>query len=435
MALYNARAALRTRGEWLRPNQLSLENRNILYFTIDTALQGLMMGGIFSFLSVFIVRLGATKYETGLLTSLPALMMVFAALPAGQLVQKQRDLVRFTNQVRAFHRGAILFAALLPFFASEHIITVIIVTWTLKAIVNSLLESSWMAVVAEVIPAHRRARVNGLRWTILSIVTAVAVAIFGYMLDRLPFPLNYQIVFLISFVGGSLGMLFWGKLRLADTSKAEAQETVRRPIREQIRAYWHSLQVPSFMRYQLTATVFRLGMHIPAALYSIYWIRELGASDLWIGWQTTASQLALIFGYTIWGRFISRKGYSAPLLICTAGLGLYPVLTALATSQVWLPLIAIVQGFFITGVNLSLFDTLLAVCPSDRRPSFIAVNMMLASLTLFTAPLLGSLLADWIDIRSVFFVAGGVHAAAALFFWSFRIAAETDRSVESFSKR
>lgn len=414
------RLCLRLRG--LRPQQLSLENRNILYVTVDTALQGLMMGGIFAFISVFIVRLGATKLETSLLTSLPAIVMALASIPSGQVIQRQRDLVRFTNLVRAFHRGSILLVALLPFFTRRGLVTLIIAIWTVKAITNALLDSSWMAVIAEVIPPRRRAEVNGRRWMILSIVTATATALFGYMLDRLPFPINYQLVFVISFIGGTLGMLFWGKLKIPESITVDETPADQRGVVERLTAYWRSLHVPSFVRYELTATVFRLGFNLPTALYSIYWIRQLEASDLWIGWQTTTNQLALILGYAVWGKVVSRKGYFRPLLICTIGVGLYPVLTALVTSQVWLPLISIVQGFFITGVNLALFDTLLAVCPSNRRPSFLAVNTMLVSLAIFLAPLLGSALADAASIQAVFYVAGGVHVVAALLFWIYKVA-------------
>jgi len=89
---------------------------------------------------------------------------------------------------------------------------------------------------------------------------------------------------------------------------------------------------------------------------------------------------------------------------------------------VWLPLVALVQGFFVTGIDLAFFDTLLAVCPAERRPSFIALNTLLFSLGMFLAPMLGSLLAGWMDIRIVFFIATGIHMVAALLFWRFRVA-------------
>ena len=141
MHLADAKRFMQTQARWLQPAQLSAVNRNILYLTLDTAVQGLMMGGIFSFLSVFLVRLGATTLQTTLLTSLPAIVMVLSSLPSGSFIQKQRDLARLTNIVRLFHRGSILLVALLPFFVKEHLIEIIISIWTVKAITNAMLES------------------------------------------------------------------------------------------------------------------------------------------------------------------------------------------------------------------------------------------------------------------------------------------------------
>ena len=413
---------LRLRG--LRISRLSAEDQNIAYFTIDTALQGLVMGGIFGFLSVFVVRLGASNLMVSLVTSLPAIVMALFSIPAGRIVERRVNLVRFTNVVRIFHRGSFLLIALLPFFVEKGLAEIIVVLWAAKSISAALLESSWMAVVAEMIPPSRRARVNGTRWAIVSVVTAVATAIFGYILDRIPFPLNYQIVFFTSFAGGMAGIYFYGKIRIPDNVPVEKAKVGQVTLRQQVRDYVRMINIPAFVRYEIAATVFRFGANLPAALYTIYWIRTLGASDLWIGWQATAGKLALIAGYIVWGRLSGRKGMRLPLLLCTTFLGLYPVLTGMVTDQAWLPLVAIVQGFFITGINISFFDTLLTVSPAERRPSFIALNTMLASLTIFLAPMVGSLLAEWVSLPVVFFIAGSLHVVAALLFWRFRIATE-----------
>jgi MFS family permease len=175
------------------------------------------------------------------------------------------------------------------------------------------------------------------------------------------------------------------------------------------------------VRYEVTTTVLRFGLNMPIALFSIYWIRHLNASDLWIGYESTAGKLALIVGYFFWSRIVSRKGHHVPLLICTVGVGLYPVLTSLVREQTWLPLVSPTWGFFVAGIDLSIFDTLLAVCPAQRRPTFFSCNTLLSSLTIFLAPMLGSLLADWVGIRPVFWIAGGIHIVSALLFWRFRV--------------
>jgi MFS family permease len=437
MAQLELARRLRTYWHRWRSDQLSLDDRNILTFTVDTAIQGVMMGGISTYLSVFVVRLGASSLLVSLLTSLPAILMAVLSIPAGLWVERRPDPVRLTNRGRILHRGAFLAIALLPFFAGRYLAEAVVVVWSLNAIPATVINLSWMAVVAQIIPPHRRPSVNGTRWALLSLVTAVSVALFGAMLERISFPLNYQIVFAISFLSGLGSIYFFSLLELPQTAALAPAERERpaplprtfsasmQVAKERLRVYARSVvETPVFVRYLLATAVLRLALNLPVALYSIYWIRYLDASDQWIGWRATASSLALIVGYYLWGRIASRKGHNRVLVACTLGVGLYPVLTALVTDQVWLPLVAIVYGFFVTGIDISIFDTLLHVCPPERRASYVALNTFLANLVIFAAPLLGSLLDRWLDIRVVFWVAGGVHVLAALLLRLLHVAAD-----------
>jgi MFS family permease len=386
---------------------------------------GLIAGGINTYLSVFVVRLGASSFVVSLLTSLPAIIMTMLSIPAGLLVERQRKLVRLTSWGRLVARTFTLLVALLPFFVSRGLAEAAVVINALQAVPIAFINLSWTAVIAEIIPAKRRARINGNRWALVSLVTAVVVAVYGAMLERIPFPTGYQIVFGISFLGGLLSAYLFSLIRMPSEPLARAASAQAIALSQRLRGYLKSIaETPVFLRYLLTSFVLRFGLHLPAALYSIYWVRNLNASDAWIGWRATAGSLALIVGYLLWGRLASRKGHHLVLLVCTIAVGSYPVLTALTPSQVWLPLVAVVWGLFITGIDVSIFDTLLSVCPEDKRPSFVAVNTLFAHLAIFLAPMAGSLLSEWLDIRVVLFIAGGIHLVAALLFRLLRVAAE-----------
>jgi MFS family permease len=420
-------------ARWLdRTGLFGDQDPNIRNLVIDTAWQGLVMGGIFTFISVFVVRLGASSLMVSLLTSLPAVLMVLLSLPAARVIERQTNLVRFTNRVRIFHRLCFLLIALLPFFMKRYLVEAVVVVWALKTVGVAFINSSWTAVVADVIPAERRARVNGGRWALLSLVTALSVAAFGNVLDRVSFPLGYQIVFACSFVGGVAGMIFFGRIEVSDSVPVPKVVAARAHLWGRFKRYVQTLaDTPGFVRYLLTTFVLRFGFNLPAALYSIYWIRHLEASDLWIGWQATAGKLALIVGYFFWGRIAARKGHYIVLLWCTLGLGLYPVLTGLIPNQLWLPLVAVVQGLFITGIDLSFFNTLLHVCPRERRPTFIAVNSVFMHLAMGLAPLVGSLLLQWLEVQHVLWIAGALHVVAAILFWRFRVADERGQAPEA----
>ena len=43
---------------------------------------------------------------------------------------------------------------------------------------------------------------------------------------------------------------------------------------------------------------------------------------------------------------------------------------------------------------------------------------------MFVGPILGSLMTRWLDIRTVFFIAGSIHLVAAILFRALRIGAD-----------
>lgn len=422
MKLLEAVKTLVTWRERRHLRRASLEDQNIRYLYAETACGGIVSGGIRTFIPVFIVRLGASNLLVSQLTSMPAVIVALLSIPAGLFVESQRDLMRVTNWSLFARQICFLLVALIPFLVSSHLAEATVIIWALQAVPTAFMGPAWTTVAAEVIPSNRLPSVNGNRWALVSLVTAVAVAISGHILERLVFPINYQIVFAISFLGGLLSIYFFSLIKLPPSLPLPAKEIT---TAQRLRAYVRSFaETPIFLRYLLAAFVLRFALGLPAALYSIYWVRHLDASDLWIGWQTMAGQIALIVSYFLWGKVSSRVGHHTVLVACIIGMGFYPVLTGLVSAQVLLPAVALVQGAFITGVNISLFDTLLQVCPAEKRPSFVALNTVFANLAIFSAPMIGSLLADWLDIRQVFFIAGGVHLLAALLFCLFRIEAE-----------
>ena len=412
-------------SEW-RVRHPSPEDRNIRYLYLDTACVGLVGGGINTFLPVFLVRLGASSFLVSLLTSLPAIVLMILSIPAGLFIERQRDLVRFTSLGRLVHRSFYLIVTLLPFFVHRGLPEAIVAAFGLQALATVFVNLSWTGVIADVVPPKRRPRVNGGRWALVGLVSAIVVAGAGTVLERLPFPINYQIVFGISSLGGLFAILLFSRIRLTarqpETTRPDPPTALSQRLRQFVSPF---AGTPSFLRYLFTTFVLRLGLNLPTALYSIFWVRHLNASDEWIGWRSTASSLALVVGYLFWGRVASRKGHHGVLMVCTIAVALYPVLTAITPSQVWLPAVALVYGLFITGIDIAFFDTLLHICPSENRSSFIALNTVFAHVAVFLGPMVGSLLGEWLDIRAVFYIAGGIHLLAALLFQLLRVDEET----------
>ncbi|MCU0503302.1 MAG: MFS transporter [Anaerolineae bacterium] len=407
-------------------NVATVEDRNYRNLLLSGAWFGPIEGGIFTYLSVFLARLGATPSVISLLTSLPSMIGIVTFLPGGAYVERQSNLVRVL--VRAVFLSRIFYPliALAPMFVpAAYLPITVVLLWTLASLPSALHIPAFAGVMQKAIPAERRAKFNGTRWGLMSLVSGTMIAIFGFMLDRTAFPLGYQIVFMISFGASLMNMYYFSKIEVTPFVREpdEAQSGQSAPgekeaplprlvrLRHFLRAF---VAHPPFVRFNAASFAARLTLMMPAGLYSVYWVQTLHASDAWIGLRGTAGYAALVLGYWVWGRMASRIGHRGLLLSCGAGLAFYPVLTALAPSVEWLLPAAALWGFTVAGIDIGLFDMMLISSPAGRMPSFAAVTNVLNNIALAIGPLLGAALAGLVGTRSALLVIGGLQLIATL---------------------
>ena len=186
------------------------------------------------------------------------------------------------------------------------------------------------------------------------------------------------------------------------------------PLRRRLRQTLHPLTKRGpFLRYCVGSTILRLGMYLGVGLYSVFWVRDLHASDGLIGLRATVGNAALVVGYPLWGWLATRLGHERALMLAAGGLGLYPIATGFVPSAKWLLPAALLWGLFAVGIDVTLFEGLLHSAPAEQRAQYVALNTLLANVVAFAGPILGAALAGWWSIPSVLFLAGGLHLAAA----------------------
>ena len=375
-------------------------------------------GGIFNYLPVFLARLGASASTVSLLTSGQSLLGIFAFIPGGAYTERHRDVMKLFVRAGLVSRLIYLLIALLPLFFSRTAIPLVaVLLWTLIAIPNAIHIPAWAAIMQKAIPPEQRARLNGTRWALMSLTSGMCLALFGLLLDNVSFPIGYQIVFGIGFAAGVVNVSYFGRVQTPpfdfQTARAIGSPSLAVRLRTFARPFAESR---SFVRFSIASFSYRLALALPAGLFSVFWVRELHASDTWIGLRGTAGYAALVIGYWLWGRVTNHIGHRTLLLICGGGLALYPALTALAPTPAWLLPAAVLWGLTASGLDIGLFDMLLVACPEGKMPSFAAAANVLASIAASVGPLLGAALAQGVGMRPALLVICGLIAAAAAAF-------------------
>ncbi len=414
-----SRALSRTRSiaDPSRPAE-SVEASNYRNLLKSGAWFGPMEAGVYNFLSVFVARLGATPTQVSWLTAGPALVSIFALIPAGVFAERHTDQVKLLVRAGFVGRLAPLLIALLPFLLPpEQVVPVLIIIWSLVAIANAVHMPAWTLMMQQAVSPALRPRLNGTRWGLMSLMAAISLAVYGALLGRTAFPLGYQIVFVLSVAAGMVNLYYFTRVIIPPfvrdpTASPEGATLVGR-VRALFRSYGSS---PRFRRFIVASTIYRLALAMPAGLFSIFWVNDLHATDGWIGLRGSAGYIALLVGYVFWGRTANRVGHRRMLLICGAGMACYPALTALAPSVQWLLPVALVWGVTAGGLDLGLFDMLLAACPAGRQPSFAAASSTCASVAVTVGPLMGAALAQTWNTRSALLAIAVLQLIATLAF-------------------
>ena len=399
------------------------EEHNERVLHTEVIFQAMAGSGALAFVSVFLVRLEASSLWIGLFTSLPALVTILSVLPLGAFVQRQRNLIATANRARLIFRSVVAAFALLPLIHNPKLAPIVLViAWSLIAAPSAALNIAVVTIWGKATTSARRPRMLSTRLAINGLFAAGFGLLAGQWLDHVSYPLNYQLLFISALLAafGSVAML--SRLRLPEVTDQQVDAArTDSGLRHMIP---HLRDTPIFRNYALSALVFRLGLSLPGALWTIYRVRIMGASDAWIGVLLTAQQLSSVAGYFLLGRLLGSARVRKNLWIVCFGAVAYPLSMAMVSSAQGLLIPAMLLGLTSAGFNTFMTNTLFHASPADERPTFVSIDSFLSNIVAFAAPLAGTLLYGLMDIRLVFLLAAALRVIGTLLFWRLGVGIE-----------
>jgi len=400
----------------------TIKGRNLRNLYLDTVWFGVLSGLVATYVAVFALRLGATTSQIGWLTALPALVNVVWLIPAARLIERQRRPMPIILATGVLQRLGYLAMVAVPFLPAGRV-SALIVLGTLVAVPAAVINTAITALIPELVTPDRRGSAVSVRWLLMAAAETAAALIGGQLLGLMPVPLNYQVVIGVGTILSLLSVRYLRRIRVPDSAlRSVASLPKRKAERRSLRHTLAGVRAQrGFVRFTVASFVFYWGIYLPAALWSILRVRELGASDGWIGLIATVNSVSTIVGYLYWGKVGARRGDRWLLIVATLGVTVFAFLTALVPSIEWMIPTSILGGVAWSGCNLALFNLMLGVCPSDRRPTYIALHTSLINVTAFAGPLLGAAMAGWLGLRPIFVISGALRLAGLLLFvWLLR---------------
>jgi|AutmiccommuBRH23_1029490.scaffolds.fasta_scaffold00091_60 hypothetical protein len=360
------------------------------------------------FLPVLLARLGASTLEVSMLTFMPALTGVLLAIPLGNFLETRKNIIPWFSFARL---GVLLsygFTGLLVILLPEaSAILGILGLWAVATVPQTILAICFSVVMNKVAGSRGRFELMSHRWSILGFTNAATALIAGQFLDRVAFPLNYQILFITLSIGGMISFYFSSKIVVSDN--LPQIKKAKSSFIEQANSYSSLIRSEKpFVSFIWKRFVFLTGAALAAPLLPLYYVRAINASDYWIALIHIASNTTVIIGYFFWMNQSRRRGSRIVLLATTLGSALYPILVGIS-HQVWpVVIFAGLNGIFQAGLNLVFFDELMKRVPPDHSATFVAVAQTLQYLSMVAAPLLAPALSKWLGFGNSLMLAGGI---------------------------
>lgn len=399
---------------------------NFLHLYFDIAWFGILSGSAVSFLTVYAARLGASGLQIGLLVGASAIVNLFLAIPAGRWVEK-RNINRAVFWSSVFYRlGYALWIPLPWLFGAQGQIWALIGITLFMAIPLTPLGVGFNALFADAVPTRFRAHVAGIRNVSMAVAYMLSSLVSGAILDHVAFPVGYQIVFGIGFVGAAMSSLHIYFVRpLPEEFPAAPTPPEAAPAKEAAspRGIFAAMRLDilqsSFRRVLLLLLLFHLSHYIANPIYPLFNVNELHLSDNHIGIGTALYYLTVLLGSMQLNRAVRRIGHKRVTGWGVVGMALYPFLLGLS-HEVWqFYLVSLLGGFTWAMAGGAYANYILENIPPNDRPSHLAWYNMALNAAVLASSFIGPAVAGWTSLATalILFAFLRVIAGFAILKW------------------
>jgi len=405
---------------------------NFMHLYFDIGWFGILSGSSVNFLTIYATRLGANGFQIGLLGAMAAAVSLVLAIPSGHWIQK-RSIGKAVFWTSVIYRiGFLLWIPLPWLFSNAGQVSALIILALLMAIPLTPLAVGFNALFAVAVPDEYRAHVAGIRNVVLSIAFILSSLASGYILQFMPFPIGYQIVFGIGFFGAAMSSVHLSFLRplasdmhppLLEPEPVEgAERTTRRSgflyaknnVLSAIRA---DVWATDFRKVLLVMLGFHLSQYLALPLFPLYQVHNLHLTDEQIGISSALFYLIVLIGSTQLRRVVHKIGHKKVTALGVIGMGLYPFLLALSRTALQFYGLSALGGLSFALAGGAFANYILEHIPAHDRPAYLAWYNVILNASILTGSLVGPLLSNEIGLIPALFVFAAVRTLAGLAVW------------------
>ena len=380
-------------------------------FWLDGLFGSLAGGFVDTYYALYMLSLGASNAQIGLVNTLNQLAGAVVALP-GATIADRTGRYRFMSTITGLIARLMWLVMLIApwILPDDKAVWLVLLAWVAIAGMGTMGVAAWTALLADLVPVRLRGAYFSSRNIVMQVVRLGAIPLAGLIVVWIGEPGGYQVNLALAFAFGLVALYFYRQIPEHARSDHETERIGTREIMGNIR------QMPALIRYTVAHGVLMFGVMLGGPFIAVYMAEELNFSIGTIGFVTTVSVLASIIGMRVMGHLQDRHGITWTMRF---GLGV-PFITVawLLVEHPW-------QGYIVSalaaltwvGYNLGAFNLLLAITPDEHRPRYVAMHTTTISILGAISPLLGGALLDAVGFEPVFILSSVGRGLGLLLFF------------------
>lgn len=402
-----------TGGRW--PVQFpKATQQNLRSFFFDGVYASASDAIILTYLTLYLLALGATSVQIGWLNSLPSLAAVLLLLPGAMLVDrygKRKQIVVIAGGLLG--RVPLLLMAVTPFLLKGP--SAIYFLIGLKVVLDgarNLALPAWVSLTADIVPLAWRGRYFGNRNLAMGISAMVITLVIGELITRLGTPGGYQLTLGIALATGMLSTYYFSRINEPEASKA-----INSPSRYSFKVLLSVLRGDrNFLVFCIYTALWTFSLNLAGPFFSVYHVQTLGATASIVGITTIVTRISALPAQRYLGGLADKWGASKLTMISGFLIPLLPIMWLFIHSPWGVVPINIFSGVFWAGYNLAVFNLLLEISPDEHRAKYSAMYQIAVAGSAAVGAALGGLVGNQWGIPVLFILSGTGRFLSAVYF-------------------
>jgi len=353
------------------------------------------------FVSLYALKLGATNFQIGLISSLTTLVSIFAqllSLPFTLSLRKKLILYIVFNSIGSLFLIPIAFVK----NASE-----LILYLSLQAFFFSFPLQIWNEFQIKSFPKWNRGTEIGILNKIAGLGAFIAYVVAGYVIRKYGF-IPY-LFFSAAFINILSNIVLIG---------AKEEIGLTKSFRSVIKSIlnFEGLKNQEFKKLLLASFIFNFAVAVGGPMFSVHLIKNLGANSIQLSIVSIISLIVSVTFSEAWGRVVDFIGRKEVILAGLPLIAMLPFLYVISTNMLDIYLFNFIGQIGWVAFNIAMFSYLADLSGNSYQIYFTFFNAFSSIATIIGATFSGYL-ADVFGIKNVLMISFCLRLLSIFFFF------------------